>query len=78
MTRVILRLVVALCLCGPLGACEDDPCDGVTCSGHGTCLYTKDKTPYCECDPYYYPDGLKCILGTNNVGKQLDPREVTP
>jgi hypothetical protein len=52
---VVAELALLLCLAG---GCDDDPCKGETCSGHGTCV-VQDGTPICECDegytwsPYY-------------------------
>ena len=31
---------------------KDDPCDGVTCDGHGTCIEYLDEA-MCECDTGY-------------------------
>ncbi|HOX42295.1 MAG TPA: proprotein convertase P-domain-containing protein [Myxococcota bacterium] len=36
------------------------PCDGILCSGHGTCA-DLDGAPYCVCDDGYYADGLECL-----------------
>lgn len=45
-------------------ACDDDPvpdpCEGVTCSDHGTCLVDADNQAYCDCDTCYAADGLTC------------------
>jgi hypothetical protein len=41
---------------------QDDPCAGVPCSNHGTCV-TKSGDPACACDEGYVPDattGLSC------------------
>jgi hypothetical protein len=41
-----------------------DPCDGVTCSGHGTCVAAG---PSCRCELGYHPVGLSCepdVVGT--------------
>lgn len=40
---------------GPL----PDSCDGVDCSGLGTCVMVDDQ-PTCACDPGLYPVGLAC------------------
>jgi hypothetical protein len=55
------------------GACEETPCDDVSCSGHGTCHWTAEETPYCNCDAGYIQsvyDSTKCFRtsggGTNN------------
>src|SRR5207244_1721343 len=37
-----------------------DPCDGVTCSGHGRCAVT-GGAPGCACDAGYRPSGLECV-----------------
>ncbi len=43
-------VLIFLLFCGLfLAACEDTPCDGIDCSGHGDCHWTADKTPYCKC-----------------------------
>lgn len=41
-------------------------CDGVECSGHGSCL-DAGGTPACDCEPGYASSGLECIPAT------LDP-----
>ncbi len=35
-------------------------CDGVTCSGHGTCVETGSSIR-CECDDGFVPSGLACV-----------------
>ena len=46
-------------------ACADvegeNPCDGVTCSGHGACQEVAGN-PRCICQQGYYADGLECLL----------------
>ncbi len=44
-----------------------DPCDGVSCSGYGTCVTDASDVPSCECDDGYHADGLAC------VEDQVDP-----
>jgi len=39
---------------------DTDPCDGVTCSGHGRCL-TDRGTPVCVCDEGFLAEGLECV-----------------
>jgi hypothetical protein len=46
-------------------ACGDDkkqadPCEGVTCSDHGSCVDT-DNAATCACDAGYSADGLACV-----------------
>jgi hypothetical protein len=48
---------------------DSDPCEGVTCSGHGRCEKIGDNIR-CICDPGYTPQGLKCV-------KQPEPASVT-
>ena len=43
-----------------------DPCEGVLCSDHGTCMVT-DGEAYCECDTCYAAEGLTCIRETVEV-----------
>lgn len=50
-----LALLTAGCDDGD-GDPRDDPCRGVTCSGHGACLYTYEGIPYCRCDEHYEMD----------------------
>jgi hypothetical protein len=45
--------------CGEDGN-EQDPCDGVTCSGHGTCVVDGDSAS-CDCNDGYHADGLRCV-----------------
>ena len=47
-----------------LAACSSDsaPCDGVQCSGHGSCAVTPHHTPQCLCDEGYRNDGpTECV-----------------
>ncbi len=37
-----------------------DPCRGVACSGHGTCVATGDRAS-CECEPEFVALGLECL-----------------
>ena len=38
-----------------------NPCDGVTCSNHGTCVIY-DCKPFCDCDPFYHHTrDLQCV-----------------
>jgi hypothetical protein len=47
---------------GLLTACEGnfDPCTGVSCSGHGSCLDDED-TAVCVCYAGYHDEGLECV-----------------
>ncbi len=54
---------VRACVDGDWGACEGcpevHPCDGVECSGFGTCELFGSE-PVCNCESGYLPDGLEC------------------
>ena len=57
------------CLVGFLiaaSACSSDstanPCEGVGCSGHGTCT-TDGFWALCTCEPGYFPVGATCVGG---------------
>lgn len=45
---------------------EEDPCDGVDCSGHGICALVGGNKAVCMCDSGYYAsgDGLECLAVT--------------
>ncbi|HSA33442.1 MAG TPA: alpha-amylase family glycosyl hydrolase [bacterium] len=52
-----------------IAACDKNaakgPCDGITCSGHGTCDATSGRA-VCICDENYHPNGLlECIADTD-------------
>ena len=48
---------------------DDDPCDGVTCDGHGTCEEDFNGDPICNCETGYQTseDGLHCEEATYTV-----------
>jgi len=37
-----------------------DLCDGVDCSGHGTCVVTAGSAG-CDCEPGYHAEGVSCV-----------------
>jgi hypothetical protein len=39
---------------------EPDPCEGVDCGGHGTCVVSSGS-PECLCESGYIADGLTCV-----------------
>ncbi len=45
---------------GSTGDDGGDPCAGVDCSGHGTCVVIADAAT-CDCDDGYIADGLTCF-----------------
>ena len=40
-----------------------DPCEGVTCSNHGTCTVSQGQAS-CDCEAGYHADGLACVQDT--------------
>jgi len=64
MRRFSRTIVIALGAALLLAACdeggEDGPCDGVTCSGHGTCVATAGVAA-CNCDDGYHAEDLSCV-----------------
>ena len=68
MTAEALRATGVAALAATLAACmgffdEEDalesPCQGVSCSGHGSCQAVGGD-PFCECEPGFMADGLAC------------------
>jgi len=39
---------------------DGDPCEGVTCSGYGTCVVS-GGSPACDCNEGYHAEGLSCV-----------------
>lgn len=59
--HIISWFVIASCLiCACDGGSERDPCEGVTCSGHGECL-ANDEAATCVCFSGYEADELSCV-----------------
>ncbi len=56
----ILLILAAFSLSCTTGSDFDDVCDGIKCSGHGSCLDIDGK-PVCDCDEGYAADGLNCV-----------------
>ena len=53
-------------VCNASNICEEEtsnPCEGVTCSGHGTCEVVGDQAT-CNCDSGYHAQGLNCMEDT--------------
>ena len=74
-------IALAMLLSPNLGCSDDDkktdPCNGVTCSDHGTCRLDSDGAPYCKCDTPYVAIGLSCIedSGGQCGNGAIDPDE---
>lgn len=47
----------------------DDPCDSVTCSGHGSCFTDGDEA-ICVCDDGYHAEGLECVCSPRCEGRE--------
>jgi hypothetical protein len=80
---------IAICRCDPgyhndmLVFCDpddpEDPCRGVTCTGHGTCVRV-DGLPTCNCDDGYHPaeeeptvcvrDARDAVVGEDHAGSE--------
>lgn len=52
-----------------------DPCQGITCSGHGTCVIT-GGVAQCDCETGYQPVGLTCVEQTETGIAQQYPGDV--
>jgi len=46
-----------------------DPCEGIDCSGHGSCKVSAQKRAYCECDEGYENNMLECVKCESHTGK---------
>jgi len=64
-------VVVTLLVSGWLVGCEgegssqeENLCEGVDCSGHGTCRVENDEA-VCDCEQGYHAEGLACVGGTD-------------
>ncbi|MFH2005463.1 MAG: hypothetical protein ABI333_02640 [bacterium] len=53
---------VALTACNQAG---ESVCDGVECSGHGSCNVDANEQAYCVCEAGYLADGLTCVEDTD-------------
>lgn len=52
------------------GGDAGDPCQGVTCSGHGTCQVRGGQAA-CDCENGYHPQGLSCV--SDSIVEPDDP-----
>lgn len=58
---VVLAGISMLFACGRQGfSPQETPCDGVLCSGHGSCV-VMDGRARCFCDPGFREEGLECV-----------------
>lgn len=57
-SAIVMMLVLLLTACG--GGSDPDPCSGVTCSFHGTCI-VETGAARCDCAPGYDEEGLACV-----------------
>ncbi|MBK8011225.1 MAG: hypothetical protein IPK13_07730 [Deltaproteobacteria bacterium] len=71
-------LTTAALILGLSPACSSDDkttadvCDGVTCSGHGTCASVSGAAS-CTCDSGYVADGLTCVESVACEGAACNP-----
>ena len=70
---VILAVVAAGC--GDGGVEVDDPCDGVSCSGHGSCTSASGSAE-CVCEQGYHAEGLGCSLPTLSTELGPQPNDI--
>ena len=58
-----IPLFFAIVLASPLADAQENPCEGVTCSGAGVCALSESGGPICACNEGYVPDatGLNCV-----------------
>jgi len=68
---LILSLVATLALLAVGCDGGSDPCDGVTCSGHGRCV-ASGSSPRCVCDPDYRASGLWCVVAETDGDADVD------
>jgi hypothetical protein len=69
MKRVVFVSCLSLCAASLIAAslifsgcfAQADPCEGVTCSGHGTCVATGGQAA-CECEQNYHAEALNCVF----------------
>jgi hypothetical protein len=59
---LVPTLVLVGLSCSDDGAPSNDPCLGVSCSGHGACV-AEGAEPFCQCDPGFSAFGLECLPG---------------
>lgn len=73
-----VKRIVATILClGASTACSSDKtsvnvCDGVTCSGHGTCASVSGAAS-CTCDSGYVAEALTCVESGACEGAECNP-----
>ncbi len=56
---------------------EGDPCEGVECSGHGSCV-VQDGAAVCECDDGFHADGQECVEDRNLFPLSGEPPKPAP
>jgi len=60
LARTMLALLIALAMGGCDGDADTDPCRGVRCSNHGSCV-REGSAARCDCDDGYLPSELECV-----------------
>jgi parallel beta-helix repeat protein len=74
--RGMVMLLVVGCGGGGVDRPVPDPCDGVTCAGHGTCAVTAGNAS-CTCDGGYQAAGLTCVALAGPVISDVTAQDIT-
>jgi hypothetical protein len=61
MYAIFAAMVLVGCAAGCGSENGGDACEGVTCSGLGTCLLVADDLATCDCNAGYHAEGLNCV-----------------
>jgi hypothetical protein len=57
----VVAAILALSCHGGFDPRPEDPCTGVTCSGHGTCAVVGGDQAACVCDRDFHAVGIACV-----------------
>ena len=71
---VTFLFIALLTACGGKSG-DSDPCEGVNCSGHGTCMVVGGSAA-CDCDPGYKAVGLSCVEVEEDAEEDGDAPDV--
>jgi hypothetical protein len=71
-------LFLAILFATTHASAQENPCEGVTCSGAGVCALSESGGPICACNEGYAPDatGLNCLAVV--AATAPPPAEATP
>ena len=79
--KYAVALLFAIWLASPIADAQENPCEGVTCSGAGVCAQSESGGPVCVCHEGYAPDatGLNCVAVVAAAAPATPPpAEATP